>query len=98
MTLEEIMEGDVAIIDVRTPMEFMGGHVSSSMNIPLQEIMARATELKELNKPLVLCCATGNRSGQAAQALKQWGIPTVYNAGSWLSVNAVQSQKIRHAE
>lgn len=94
MTLQELLDGEVAIIDVRTKMEFIGGHVIGSVNIPLHEIMDRADELKEMQKPLVLCCATGNRSAQATQALSQWGITEVYNAGSWLNVNAIQAKNL----
>jgi rhodanese-related sulfurtransferase len=35
-----------------------------SINIPLNEIPERVEELKKLNAPLILCCASGNRSGQ----------------------------------
>jgi rhodanese-related sulfurtransferase len=93
MYLEDLLQEDVMIIDVRTPMEFMGGHVAGSINIPLNEILSRVDELKAFNKPLVLCCASGNRSGQAVMALEQMGMKEVYNAGSWLTVNAVQNQK-----
>ena len=34
------------IIDVRTPAEFMGGHVAGSINIPLQEVQSRIQEIK----------------------------------------------------
>jgi len=74
------------IVDVRTPAEFMGGHVTGSINIPLQEIPHRLDELKALKQPLVLCCASGNRSGQATQFLKGHNIDCV-NGGSWLGVN-----------
>ena len=32
------MENERTIIDVRSPMEFMGGNIAGSINIPLQEI------------------------------------------------------------
>lgn len=76
------------IVDVRSPMEYMGGHVAGSINIPLQEIPARMDELRGLSKPLILCCASGNRSGHAAQFLQQHGLPEVYNGGGWMQVNA----------
>jgi rhodanese-related sulfurtransferase len=41
------------------------GHVAGSINIPLNEIPHRMQEIQELKAPLVLCCASGNRSGQA---------------------------------
>ncbi|MFM2156179.1 MAG: hypothetical protein RL516_928 [Bacteroidota bacterium] len=76
----------MTIIDVRTPGEFMGGHVAGSINIPLQEIQNRANEIKALSQPIVLCCASGMRSGQATVYLKSLGIDCE-NGGSWLDVN-----------
>ena len=73
------------IVDVRTPEEFTGGHVQGSINIPLQDIPLRMDELRSLPKPLVLCCASGNRSGQAMLFLKKNGIECS-NGGSWLDV------------
>ena len=66
-----IEENQGTIVDVRTQGEFMGGNVVGSINIPLQEIQQRIDELKDLKQPLVLCCASGNRSGQATQFLSQ---------------------------
>jgi rhodanese-related sulfurtransferase len=94
MNAEKIIkEKKGTIVDVRTPSEFMGGNVESSINIPLQEIERRLDELKTLKQPLVLCCASGNRSGQATQYLMQQGIECC-NGGSWLDVNYYQSQTI----
>ncbi|MBX2904008.1 MAG: rhodanese-like domain-containing protein [Chitinophagales bacterium] len=76
------------IVDVRTPAEFMGGNVAGSINIPLQEIPHRLAEIKALQQPLILCCASGNRSGQAAAFLKTNGIECT-NGGSWLDVNCL---------
>ncbi len=51
------------IIDVRTPQEFMCGNVAGSINIPLQEMQNKLDEIKEMQTPIVLCCASGVRSG-----------------------------------
>ncbi len=75
------------IIDVRTPAEFQGGHVAGSINIPLQEVQSKLDEIKTMEQPIILCCASGNRSGQAANFLKSCGIDCE-NGGSWLDVNA----------
>jgi phage shock protein E len=94
MNAEQIIkEKQGTIVDVRTTTEFMGGNVEGSINIPLQEIQERMDELKNLKEPLVLCCASGNRSGQATQFLTQQGIECC-NGGSWLDVNYYQSQRI----
>ncbi|MBK7234055.1 MAG: rhodanese-like domain-containing protein [Saprospiraceae bacterium] len=94
MNAEQIIkEKKGTIVDVRTTSEFMGGNAEGSINIPLQEIQQRMDELKNLKKPLVLCCASGNRSGQATQFLSQQGIECC-NGGSWLDVNYYQSQTV----
>lgn len=93
MSVEQIIkENTGTIVDVRTTAEFSGGHVADSINIPLQEINNRLDEIKALKQPLVLCCASGGRSGQATQFLSQFGIEC-YNGGSWLDVNYLQTLK-----
>ena len=92
MNVEKIItEKQGTIVDVRTPEEFMGGNVAGSINIPLQEIQHRILEVKNLKSPLVLCCASGNRSGMATQILSQQGIECC-NGGSWMDVNYYQSK------
>lgn len=78
----------MTVVDVRTNGEFIGGNVVGSINIPLNEIPARINEFSNFKSPIVLCCASGNRSGQATQYLKSNGI-SCENGGSWLNVNAL---------
>lgn len=92
MNIEKIItEKKGTIVDVRSYGEFLGGNVAGSINIPLNEIPERIEELKSLKAPLILCCASGGRSGQAHHFLSQYGIEC-YNGGSWLSVNYYNSQ------
>lgn len=77
----------MTIIDVRTSAEFAGGHVEGSVNIPLQEVSSRVQEIKNMSQPLVLCCASGNRSGQATAFLKSHQIECS-NGGSWFDVQS----------
>jgi rhodanese-related sulfurtransferase len=92
MSIESIIKDtNCTIVDVRSHEEFMGGHVANSINIPLQTIPERIEELKGLNAPVVLCCASGNRSGQAHYFLSQQGLDC-HNGGSWLDVNYYQSK------
>jgi phage shock protein E len=81
------------IVDVRSPEEFRGGHVVGSINIPLQELQNRKEEIENLEMPLVLCCASGNRSGMAEQMLKLQDLKCC-NGGSWLNVNKFQAESI----
>ena len=77
-----IAEGAI-VIDVRSPQEFNGGHYEGSKNIPLDKIEANAKNIKNLGKPIIVCCASGMRSGSAKRILESKGVENVYNAGSW---------------
>jgi rhodanese-related sulfurtransferase len=86
VNIKELKTQGAPIVDVRTPEEFMGGHVAGSINIPLHEIPKRLDEVKSMKQPILLCCASGNRSRQAAKYLNGQGIEC-YNGGSWLDLN-----------
>ena len=77
------------VIDVRTPEEFAGGNAAGSINIPLHIIDSKVNEIAEMQQPIVLCCASGMRSGRATAFLKSQGI-NCENGGSWLDVNSVK--------
>lgn len=77
---------EFTIIDVRSRGEFAGGNVAGSINIPLDEIQGKVEEIKAMKQPIVMCCASGNRSGQATYFLQAQGIDCE-NGGSWLDVN-----------
>ena len=83
---EKINHAETTIVDVRTPGEFVGGHVAGSVNIPLNEVVSRIDELMKM-QPMVLCCASGGRSGQAADYLTDQGLDVV-NGGGWKIVDA----------
>lgn len=74
------------VVDVRTRAEYIGGHVNGSVNIPLQEITSHIEEIKAMEQPIIFCCASGGRSGQATQYFKSLGV-NCENGGSWLDVN-----------
>lgn len=93
MNTEEIIKNNEGtIVDVRTRGEFMGGSVAGAVNIPLNEIPLRIDELKEMKAPVIFCCASGNRSGQATNYVSSQGVECV-NGGSWLEVNYLTSQE-----
>lgn len=84
--LQQLLKSEkTTIVDVRTPGEFIGGHVAGSINIPLSEVPARLDEFRKMEN-IVLCCASGGRSGQVTMFLQQNGINCV-NGGGWTNVN-----------
>lgn len=84
----EALENGASIVDVRSPQEFKYGKVEGSINIPLDKLNStNIKKLKKLNKPIVVCCASGMRSASAKGTLLQNGISEVYNAGGWHKLN-----------
>ncbi|MBY0425450.1 MAG: rhodanese-like domain-containing protein [Cytophagales bacterium] len=79
------LEHGAVIIDVRTPAEFSAGHAKNAKNIPLSNLSSQVSEIKKWKKPVILCCASGARSGQGTAMLSQQGIEA-YNAGPWSSL------------
>ena len=88
MNIQELINDKATtIVDVRTEGEFAEGNVNGSINIPLNEVVDRMEELKKM-QPLVLCCLSGGRSGQATDFLQAQGCDDVHNGGGWEMVEA----------
>ena len=75
------------VVDVRSPQEYRGGNIPGSVNIPLDRIGSEASKLKASGKPVILCCASGMRSGSATSILKEAGVEA-YNGGGWASLRS----------
>lgn len=69
---------DYALIDVREIEEFEQGHIPGAINIPLNTVPERISEITT-EKPVVLVCARGSRSAMAAEFLTGNGYRDVYN-------------------
>lgn len=69
-------------VDVRSPGEFASANAPGTVNIPLNELGSRLAELPKTT-PVVVCCASGTRSGMAKLLLKKNGYPEVHNVGAW---------------
>jgi phage shock protein E len=83
MNIQELINDTATtIVDVRTEIEFEEGNVAGSINIPLHNIIEKVEELKAM-QPLVLCCLSGGRSGQATAFLHAQGCDDVHNGGGW---------------
>ena len=80
--LPELRRNGAIFVDVRSAGEFASGNAPGSINIPLQELGSRLAEIPK-SSPVVVCCASGTRSGMAKLLLKKNGYPNVYNVGTW---------------
>jgi SulP family sulfate permease len=60
------------VVDVREPREFKLGHIPQAQLLPLSKLLAETPDLPR-DRPIVLVCRSGRRSGRAAAQLHQQG-------------------------
>ncbi len=94
MSLKEVLEaGNYELIDVREPMELMmDGEIEGAKNIPLGQVADRKDEILNLEKPVILFCRSGNRSGKALEYLESEGLKNGYNGGGWSELKNILEQ------
>ncbi|NEQ42388.1 MAG: rhodanese-like domain-containing protein [Leptolyngbya sp. SIOISBB] len=64
------------LVDVREPREFLQGHIPSAVNIPLRSLGDHLDDIPS-DRPVVLYCSTGYRTGLGVMALHLWGYDNV---------------------
>lgn len=85
---KELMKEGAIIVDVRTKGEYAGGHIKGSLNIPVDSLASNLGKLKDKDKPVITCCASGMRSASAKGILKSKGYTNVHNGGPWSSLQS----------
>ncbi|MFT7003667.1 MAG: phage shock protein E [Sulfurimonas sp.] len=80
-----LLEQGGQIVVVRTKDEFITAHKNGSINIPLESLNTQMNKLDK-TKPIIICCASGSRSGLARRSLMSKGFDNVHNAGTWRSL------------
>ena len=71
---------EALVLDVREQAEYAQSHILNSRGLPLSQIEARIGDMEKFKgKPVIVYCATGNRSSAAAAALKKHGFSNVVN-------------------
>ena len=78
---QRIDAGNTLVLDVRTAEDFVGeqGHISSAVNIALEDLPHRLDELSgHVDKPVAIVCRTDRRSAKAALILAQQGFHDVH--------------------
>lgn len=79
-------DSDALFVDVREDKEFQTGHIVGAKRLPLSTINTRIGELSKFkDKPIIVYCETGMRSGKAAKALKKAGHTEVHNLAGGLA-------------
>jgi NADPH-dependent 2,4-dienoyl-CoA reductase/sulfur reductase-like enzyme/rhodanese-related sulfurtransferase len=60
------------LLDVRTPQEFAAGHIPEAVNIPVDELRSRQSEIPR-NRQIAVYCQVGQRGYLATRILRQAG-------------------------
>ena len=69
------------LVDVRSPQEYQRSTLPGSINIPLP-VIQQALKRLDKNTPVLLYCASGQRSGAAKRLFEAYGFTLVHNLGS----------------
>ena len=83
---------DAVVLDVRETSEWSAGHIGGARHISLGQLESRLSELEKIkDKPIIVVCATGNRSSSACGQLKKHGFDKVYSlsggVAAWREAN-----------
>ena len=90
--LLEKEKGGTVVVDVRRDDEWVSGHVTNALHIPIDDLLGRIEELPR-DKKLLFICAAGVRSGLACEMAASMGLPSenLYNVEdgtpSWIEKN-----------
>lgn len=84
--IRQYLQNNAHVIDVRTASEFSSGHFPNAKNISLDKF-PHDQSIPSKDQYIILYCRSGNRSGQAAEKLKQLGYETVINGGGLDNMN-----------
>ena len=73
------IQSGVTLLDVRTPEEYSTGHIESSMNVDFKNPSFEENILMfDKSKTYAVYCASGVRSGKAAELMREKGFTSVY--------------------
>ncbi|HEY3433879.1 MAG TPA: rhodanese-like domain-containing protein [Rhodocyclaceae bacterium] len=88
----KINREDALVIDVRESNEWATGHIPDARHIALGQLEKRLHEIEKFKeRPIIVCCASGNRSAGACKQLQKAGFTQVFNLNggisSWADAN-----------
>jgi rhodanese-related sulfurtransferase len=79
--------GNVLLLDVRTPAEYSKGHIPGAINVPIEVLAQKIREMKVAkSRTIVTTCEHGGRSSRAAMELQKMG----YHATSFCRIDSWQ--------
>lgn len=95
--LDKLSKDEIFLIDVRTTGEFEFAYIEGAINIPVDDLRLRLSEIPK-NKKIILYCAVGLRGYLASRILHQHGYTDVYNLSggykTYSSASDIQSTSV----
>lgn len=87
-----INDREPVIVDLRPVADFKKGHLLNAINLPAAKLEEKLSELgKDKARPVILYCALGGSSGEAAAKLRKLGFAEAYplsgGLNGWLQSN-----------
>lgn len=92
--VSQFENADHLLVDVRTPEEFASGHIEGAINIPLQSLEARLSEIPR-DGEVVVYCRSGSRSAQASTILASSGYTQISDLGGIIDWEAAGYPTVR---
>lgn len=89
---------DALVVDVRETAEWSTGHIPNSRHIALGHLGKHLSEIEKYkDKPVIVVCASGNRSSSGCGVLKKAGFQQVFNLsggiGAWNDAGLPMTRK-----
>ena len=89
---------DAIVLDVRETAEWNDGHIAGARHIAMGSLDQHLSELEKFKqRPIIVVCASGNRSSGACGKLKKAGFEKVYNlsggVSAWAGANLPMTKK-----
>ncbi len=83
-----VSDSSVVVLDVRTPAEFMSGHLANAINIDVEGMQFNSDVSKlDKSKTYAVYCRSGRRSAIATDEMSKLGFKTLFNleggTGAW---------------
>jgi rhodanese-related sulfurtransferase len=83
-----VSDSSVVVLDVRTPAEFMSGHLANAINIDVEGMQFNNDVSKlDKSKTYAVYCRSGRRSAIATDEMSKLGFKTLFNleggTGAW---------------
>ena len=84
---------EMILLDTRTPFEYMRGHADGFINIPLDDLRERLSELDK-DKKIYVMCQSGLRSYLATRILTQNGFEAYNFAGGFRLYSSIKNEEM----